>query len=283
MAAHICFPCHMCSSFLCPPDRPSPIFSTFSVFLNGAMLLWFVITLGAYNDQCSTRTRNWAILGLLTAAVNIGFAFYLYIRFAYKVQNAGGQAGVSKAAVHLFLYDWGVCMYILFCVWIVVWMVLAGTAAFDAPSTDACEDLITGGIVIFIVYFVLGGFFIVLSLCTECCRTPSWRKHQVQQYNPQVAAHVAGQQQYPYGQPPQQHQQQYGGPMQQQPMNHTPQYQPTTYQPTDPYHGQPGFHQQPAPAKKPGLMSAFFGPSRHQQQPQGQHPQGQHPQGPYSA
>lgn len=195
MAAHLCAPCtlcgHGCGEFWCPDDRPSPLFSTFSVVLNLAYFIWALIVVST--ESCESETLTWAILGLLTALVNIGFAFYLYFRFASKARKDGISTG--NAACSLFMYDWGVCVYILFLVWIIVWMVLAGMYQNDASSDDQCGRQLIVGIIFFICYLVIGAFMIALSLFTECCKEPSWRVRAVRSDPHQGGLHGQQQQQ----------------------------------------------------------------------------------------
>lgn len=173
MAAHVCIPCHACADFVCPDDRPSPIFTTFSVLLNGGLAIWHIVGLASATN-CSSDASLWTGLAIMTAGVNIIFAFYLYFRFWHKIRQGGDT--VAGAACTIFLYDWGVALYLLFLIWHIVWLVLAGQArARTDEDADDCANLLEGGIIIFIIYLVLGGFVVALSLCTECCRTPRWK------------------------------------------------------------------------------------------------------------
>jgi hypothetical protein len=217
MAARLCTPCTVCcgglSDFFFPDDRPSPIFSTFAVLINLAILIYSAVVLGS--RSCDSRPFTWIILGLVSAIVNIAFAVYLYTRFSIKVRHHGSSAG--EAACHLFMYDWGVCLYILFAIWLVVWIVFSGTAASDANNDDnndnGCGNGLVVMIVLMIIYMALGTCLIGCSVCTEGCRTPKWKRaHNANaQYNPGHArydadaahAHRHPEMQAPYGQPQQ--------------------------------------------------------------------------------
>jgi hypothetical protein len=167
--------CDATGDYLCPADRPSPIFTTFSCVLNTIFLVWAIVDIA--QGPCDNGPLLWTILGLVSAVINIVFAIYLYGRFTYKVRHEGAQS--HHAACKLFLYDWGVCLYILFAAWLIVWMAFAGTQHSDAEDDDRCGDFLTVGIILYIIYFVVGLFLIVCSMITECCRQPRWRREWI--------------------------------------------------------------------------------------------------------
>jgi len=178
MAARICAPCTLCceatGDLFFPDDRPSPIFSTFSVLINTAFIVLAIVALAM--GPCDNDPLLWTILGLCSAAVNIGFAIYLYGRFAYKARHEGVSPG--QAACHLFLYDWGVCLYLLFTCWLIAWMVLAGRSWRNSADDDRCGTMCRNGVILFAIYWGVGAFLIFVSIITECCRTPRWRREQ---------------------------------------------------------------------------------------------------------
>lgn len=172
MAALFCAPIGWLGDFMFPDDRPSPIFATFSCFLNFGAILWSGIILGT--SSCVSDTVMWLVLGILTCVANIVFGIYLYFRFAQKVKSMSA----SEAAGKLFLYDWGVCLYILVLIWTIVWMALVGGYQQKAGPNDKCGQQLTTMTVFLVIYLVVGALLVVLSLVTECCREPKWKKRQ---------------------------------------------------------------------------------------------------------
>ena len=175
MAMYVCEACtepiKLCGTFFFPEDRPSPLFSTFSVLCNLVGGILCIVQL-VQPEVCVEPTRTWLILGIANHAANILFAFYLYFRFAAKIQ---GGASVSDAVTKLFFYDWGVCCYMCVGIWLVVWMVMAGGRM---TYNDACATGIKYSLTAEAVYIGLGFFLLIFSVCTECCREPKWKHRQ---------------------------------------------------------------------------------------------------------
>ena len=162
--------------FLCPPDRPSPIFTTFGCLINGIGAIWAIVVLaGSGGAACESRTRTWLILGVVSLILNIVFCVYLYMRFAQKIADGDGT---SKAAHTLLMYDWGVCVYFLFIIWLIIWMVLAGTYAGRAGAGDSCGGMLSALIIFFVLYLIIGVILVIFSLATACCNEPRWKQNQ---------------------------------------------------------------------------------------------------------
>jgi hypothetical protein len=187
MAARFCAPCSFIGHHLFPEDRPSPIFTTFSIIVNSIFLVWSIVAIA--KGPCDNSPLLWTILGLASSVVNIVFAIYLYTRFTYKIRHESTTA--QHAAWHLFLYDWGVCLYLLFTIWLIVWLVFAGITYNDnndggdannnnnnSNQRDECNHFLKGGIILFAIYLVLGALLMCCSVCTEFCRQPRWSRHQ---------------------------------------------------------------------------------------------------------
>lgn len=185
MAAHFCLPCKFIGEALFPEDRPSPIFSTFSVIINIVGAVWEVIRVSG--GGCDSSTQLWASLGIINFIINIVFAVYIYWRFVHKIRES---SGASEAAYKLFMYDWGVCAYFVFIVWLIVWMIVAGTRRNAAPSGDKCGSAIGAGITLIILYIAIGVALIFLTLFTECCREPKWKTRHVAHVSQQPAPQI---------------------------------------------------------------------------------------------
>lgn len=164
MAAHLCAPCKEFGKLMCPEDRPSPIFTAFSLVINAIMGIIGVSGLG----DCIDASKTWVILGVLSCIVNGAFSCYLYYRFCTKIRAE--QNGVTAAVYQLLMYDWGVCCYLLFGVWLIAWMAMAS----GRDGASRCSALSTM-VALMIVYVIVGILLVALSLMTECCRTPTWR------------------------------------------------------------------------------------------------------------
>jgi hypothetical protein len=199
MAAHFCTPCKYFGGLMCPEDRPSPIFTVFSTIINGIMGIMSIAALSGGADDCASSMRTYVIIGIINCVINVIFAFYLYVRFAAKVRE---EATATQAAYKLFMYDWGVCVYILFSIWLVVWMVLASQSS-DKTCNSSLANQITAGITFTIVYMAVGLLLVMLSIMTECCREPGWKRNRRQapavnrppptHHQPQIGAPVYAQ------------------------------------------------------------------------------------------
>ena len=176
MAAHVCEPV---GDFLCPEDRPSPIFSTFAAVINFISGVWAFIV--AVSGDCESTPRTWLLLGCVNCFGNFVFAFYIYHRFAAKVRGDGETPGLAPgdAACKLFMYDWGCCSYMVFLVWQLVWFFLAISVGSDY-SGDRCGDQLHTAAILLALYAAIGVGLMILSLFTECCRTPQWQGHHQQ-------------------------------------------------------------------------------------------------------
>jgi hypothetical protein len=174
VVATVATPCGWVEDCLCPESAPSPLFTTFTFFCNIVGVVWTGVRIGI--TTCDADTRTWLILGLCSGIVNILFACYLYGRFTQKVRDE--DLAVTEAVGKLIMYDFGVCFYGLFLIWLIVWMAIAGTKRSALRSSDVCGDQLWVLIVIFLIYLIGGFFVIVFSLFTECCRQPNWKRRK---------------------------------------------------------------------------------------------------------
>eukprot|EP01064_Diplonema_japonicum_P001302 TRINITY_DN10821_c0_g1_i1.p1 TRINITY_DN10821_c0_g1~~TRINITY_DN10821_c0_g1_i1.p1 ORF type:complete len:307 (+),score=72.09 TRINITY_DN10821_c0_g1_i1:41-961(+) len=172
--------CEGFSRCLCPDNKPSPLFVIFSTIMNALLLLFAVLGLTAKKEDPGPDydpPMMWLGVAIGIAVVNIIFAVYLYWRFAHMTKPSEEQKNVSamKAAAQLFLYDIGVCLYLGFGVFMIVWCIIDKKC--DDKGTDLCEDqndAITKCKIILGLYMGLGVVVIFLSVCTECCRPPRY-------------------------------------------------------------------------------------------------------------
>ncbi|KAJ9462487.1 (UPF0182) [Diplonema papillatum] len=190
--------CAPLGAFLCPEDRPSPIFTVFTVCINSVSAVMAVLYVaGEDAKDCSfDKLKTWLYIALLISMVNIAFALYLYWRICVKVK----QMSITSVVWKLLAYDVGVCLYMCFFIFMIVWCSLGGKwgndksswESDDAAQNEACEataDNIVTVVVIFVLYMVLGGCVMLFSLFTECCREPRWKHQQPPQ---QAQQHQAG-------------------------------------------------------------------------------------------
>eukprot|EP00759_Apiculatamorpha_spiralis_P019995 PhF_6_TR25605/c1_g2_i2/m.35926 len=161
---------------ICPEDRPSPIYVIFTCVINIVPLIMHAIQLTTKEIACNNPMRSWLIAGMITEAINILFAFYVYMRFSQQLHET--QGGAWKTAWKLFLYDIGVCMYMLFGIWMIVWISFARSFSSSESVCTNLGDQLTIGSTCLILYMILGIFVICFSLVTECCKEPRWRKNQ---------------------------------------------------------------------------------------------------------
>eukprot|EP01060_Flectonema_neradi_P022510 TRINITY_DN3075_c0_g2_i1.p1 TRINITY_DN3075_c0_g2~~TRINITY_DN3075_c0_g2_i1.p1 ORF type:complete len:300 (+),score=44.94 TRINITY_DN3075_c0_g2_i1:62-901(+) len=193
-----CVICKPLGSWFCPEDRPSPLYSTFASIIGSVTL----VMCGLYGsmdeiDDCrKTDIRTWFYISMIVCVWNVGFSIYLYYRLKAKVL----EGSVAKAVWKLAAYDIGVCLNFGVLIFTVAWLGWGGSLKDDADDVkseviqrprnttlasefvvpSACHtmaDKLNLVIVLFIVFLVLGFFIILLSICTECCREPRWKKH----------------------------------------------------------------------------------------------------------
>ena len=94
---------------LFPENRPSPIFVVFTSIINFIpMIMQLTVLAPSKESACTNPVRLWLIAAIVTEAINVLFAFYIYMRFSQKLHETEG--GAWKTARKLFLYDIGVCM-----------------------------------------------------------------------------------------------------------------------------------------------------------------------------
>eukprot|EP01064_Diplonema_japonicum_P029461 TRINITY_DN4786_c2_g2_i1.p1 TRINITY_DN4786_c2_g2~~TRINITY_DN4786_c2_g2_i1.p1 ORF type:complete len:345 (+),score=75.46 TRINITY_DN4786_c2_g2_i1:54-1037(+) len=187
--------CQPVGKLMCPEDRPSPIFTVFAVIINLAT----AVIAAAYavsseaKDCVESKMKTWMWIAMMICLVNIGFAIYLYWRVCSKVK----EMGIVSAVWKLFLYDIGVCLYMMFFIFMIVWCGVGGNhadSADDDPTNpdkpcDTMSDRIRTVVGLLIAYMVVGGFLLCFSTMTECCREPRWKQNnQQQQHHPHPQA-----------------------------------------------------------------------------------------------
>ena len=173
MAAYFCAPCMClkdgCCNWFCPHDRPSPIFSTFSVIYHTVVSIIAIV--GLVDDGCVSAGKTWLTVGLLTAITHIIFAIYIYFRFWSKAKVA--PPGV--AARDILCYDVGVFLYIL----VLIWTFIYGFVSKSCVSNKH-EDTVA---ILFWIFLFFGPLLLCLSMSTECGRRPKWQYHAMAQRN----------------------------------------------------------------------------------------------------
>ena len=163
---------------LCPDNRPSPMFTLFSCIINGVLLLFAVLGLTAGTGDPpsiadASWTNTWLGVTMGIAGLNIVFALYLYWKFSRMTSMEGGEGrlGAASAAWKLCMYDIGVFLYLLICVFIMVWTFIGADCKDDyLDDCDTKEARMKMCRILLWIYLVLGGFIVALSLCTECCK-----------------------------------------------------------------------------------------------------------------
>eukprot|EP00760_Papus_ankaliazontas_P018734 PhM_4_TR1760/c0_g1_i1/m.38261 len=216
MAVYFCKPFEVCGRLLFPEDRPSPIFVVFTSAINGIPLIMNAVRLvdRGDSDRCESEDslRLWLMLGIATQAINILFAFYIHMRYRAKLVEdyeerqlhqqqreqpprrglgrflptpsssrsargpSSGRASAFRAASQLLLYDVGVCVYFIVLIWEMVWIAVSRGKIDDEPTCNDLPHNLNVTAVCIIVYIAVGGFVIVFSLLTECCREPRWQQ-----------------------------------------------------------------------------------------------------------
>ena len=154
--------------FLCPTDKPSPLYTIFSFLINIAMIIVAGIFLG--NDagvSCNQSScRGWYIAFFPLCIVNMIFAVYIYYKFMSNLRK-GNRA--CKTMSKLLLYDIGVYLYLFVNpVFVVVWLAVGHTMC---GEEIVCEHLRNYQVleVLLGVFFGAGIFMFFLSVAVQCC------------------------------------------------------------------------------------------------------------------
>eukprot|EP01062_Namystynia_karyoxenos_P018466 TRINITY_DN16886_c6_g1_i1.p1 TRINITY_DN16886_c6_g1~~TRINITY_DN16886_c6_g1_i1.p1 ORF type:complete len:300 (+),score=84.89 TRINITY_DN16886_c6_g1_i1:93-902(+) len=202
-------PCQVCGStcgkYMFPEDRPSPIFVMYSCLMNCLVFIFAIVGMVTKVDlppeaeegdlENTGQPKLWLGVAMAIAAVNLIFACYVHYRFTHLTRGPGAK-GAASAAWQLFAYDVGVCMYMCFCIFIIVW--IASASSFEGPETVPGDPTYTacksqndrmGTVQICLgLYLGLAGVIICCSVVTECGRKPRYMTHVNQQQQQQQGA-----------------------------------------------------------------------------------------------
>eukprot|EP00658_Telonema_sp_P-2_P083142 TRINITY_DN8927_c0_g1_i4.p1 TRINITY_DN8927_c0_g1~~TRINITY_DN8927_c0_g1_i4.p1 ORF type:complete len:241 (+),score=44.28 TRINITY_DN8927_c0_g1_i4:112-834(+) len=168
--------CAPVNNFICPSDRPSPIFATFCTIINAVMGLVAIIVLAKDGSSTCTDnlTRPWTGVMIGVAFANFIFGIYLYFRFTAKVKEG---KGVMDSACRLIFCDFGNFCYMGVALFQIVWIIIGGASLGDEDACDSMRNGYPALITIDIVYLTLGCVVMFFSLMTECCRAPRWTRN----------------------------------------------------------------------------------------------------------
>lgn len=181
-------PCQCLGEFFCPPDRPSPIFLTYSAVVCGIPAVVAVIGMASGTD-CG----NLMVFFGAMAAINlllIAFAFYLYKQFSKPYGGSDPQGNTETnpmaRASNMFCYDPVVFFYLLTIGAGVVLSIMgaiwsggcgSGSAEKNAENNSA-KDSADAVMFLFWTYIFGGMCVICLSLCVECGRQQQQQQQQ---------------------------------------------------------------------------------------------------------
>ena len=172
-----CGGCSRLCNWICPDDRPSPIFLIYSWILN--IVTCSIAAVAVAKDggaPCTSDVRTWYILVFIVTGINLGFSVYLYSRFTQRVVEEGESACTS--ASKLLLYDVGVYFYIWVVIFMIVWMSINSTLRGGERVCASMVDATTAIIICWIVYLVGGVGAMFLSVCATCCNEADIRRVQ---------------------------------------------------------------------------------------------------------
>ena len=164
--------------FICPEERPWPIFTSFAWTLNLIpSTIGIVIAIGG-SDKCDSNLRTYLIVQFFVCCLHLCFATYGY----YRVANpAPGNENKSLASLawHMAMYDPGVCLYGAVWIGALVWNVI-GSGYVSSASTECESEAIykmAAAMVVIMYLYLFGGFAVLfMSIFCDCCREERPRK-----------------------------------------------------------------------------------------------------------
>ena len=176
--------CHSCSdllinscSWLCPRDRPSPLFAVWSFAMNIAMIAVAAANLAKdAGKTCSNSSAmGWHIAFFPVCVINMAFSIYLYWRFVLNLQK-GNRA--CSAMSKLLLYDIGVYLYIWVYIFMIVWICVGGTMC---GGETVCTALGANAAMLALLgsYVGLSVVMLLLSVCVQCCNERRHRRRRL--------------------------------------------------------------------------------------------------------
>eukprot|EP01129_Flabellula_baltica_P006903 TRINITY_DN2636_c1_g1_i1.p1 TRINITY_DN2636_c1_g1~~TRINITY_DN2636_c1_g1_i1.p1 ORF type:complete len:271 (+),score=37.38 TRINITY_DN2636_c1_g1_i1:50-814(+) len=165
--------CVSCGEFICHPDRPLPIYPIFSgVFCLPAIgaVIYYLASV-EWSFGCGNVV--YYLLGQsLLFLIHFIFSFYAYIRFTKMMEDKSEGALSSFAAgSKFFLYDCGMCIYIVILIAAVVFNIVGIVWIQESP--DCPKTLGIVGLFLNIASWVYMFLLVCVgfcSMCCECCR-----------------------------------------------------------------------------------------------------------------
>eukprot|EP00756_Hemistasia_phaeocysticola_P039123 Hpha_TRINITY_DN16798_c1_g7::TRINITY_DN16798_c1_g7_i1::g.77811::m.77811 len=288
--------CTSCDKICCPPDKPKPIFTWFTILISVPTIALGAMGLAADEPDGAKDcdgVDSYLMSGCILAAVNIIFAVYIYFRFASMIKkkaaaNFNAQAAVRPkgkyekkvcgscfdscgVACELFCYDIGVFCYLLFFVGVIVWLCMA-----DEKHCGDKSDSLDNVKMLWIVFLVGSVCVMCISLTCELTREENVQPAQVVHQQGQQPYYAVGQQQpqaaYPQAQAQPAYPQAQAQPQAAYPQAHAqPQYPqqggayPTAPPPAQPYPtptaagGEQAPQQRTMAEKAGGMVGSAFG------------------------
>eukprot|EP01063_Lacrimia_lanifica_P012748 TRINITY_DN1943_c0_g2_i1.p1 TRINITY_DN1943_c0_g2~~TRINITY_DN1943_c0_g2_i1.p1 ORF type:complete len:231 (+),score=93.01 TRINITY_DN1943_c0_g2_i1:74-766(+) len=180
-----CKACDSVGDFLCPVDKPSPIFTLFSAAVNIALIVvtGMGIAKTLSGDKDTDQTLMWLAATLVVGVLNILFAVYIYRKFAkatsWNQKEGEERQSAWKAACNLCAYDVGVFLYFFVLVFQLVWSFMDGKFVTCDSTKDWCaeaEDDVSLARLLIWVYVFLGGCVMMFSVCTSACNSKTSRR-----------------------------------------------------------------------------------------------------------
>ena len=163
-------PCQAFGKCCCPPDKPSPIFLTYSLAVCGIPAVLALLGMTSAKD-CANNVKVFLGVMLALNLALIAFAIYLYHRFSQPYsgvdQEGRAESTVTMRASNMFCYDPVVFLYML---------VLAGGAVLSILGStwvkSGCSGSNATAVTSFFWIYIFGGIVVImLSLCVECGRS----------------------------------------------------------------------------------------------------------------
>ena len=148
--------------------RPFSFCLLYSLGMSLAPLVVVILALAnAWSVNCDDPLHIWLMVALGCYIANTIFGFYIYHKADAFQPAAGVRSTPYQRAKNFFLYDVGVCLYMVLTIIQVVWAVL-GLMWADTPTTAACpvelHNATKIGAILLLIFFGVGFGLILASL-----------------------------------------------------------------------------------------------------------------------
>jgi len=141
-----------------------------------------------WSNDCTKPLHIWLLVAFVLFVINCHFAIYLYNRLSNYTEvdfpgydpRASYEKNQLNRALHFFLYDPGVCLYIILAIFIIAWGIigLIWTGGTCSSKYDDLKNCVVAGSLILLIFMGTGVlvvfFYIMSAYCTICMQEDDW-------------------------------------------------------------------------------------------------------------